>query len=749
MGIFNKTEEERKREAYQREIGEINRFIYDSEHIPFDAKASIAEFVNNITKGNIPNPFDDIETLRQILFLFDDLTFANERDCIDIYDTIKKLYPRVVKKNDDNYERMKTLFMDRFLKEGIIYYQELYDESIIALFENKEDYFEILSVALSRQTIQEYFKYARDYMTSVCKYCLTQDVLKRDIIAYLNGFSDVVDNDYEKYNEECLEKAKRRIGVYNLSPKDLAIVDTKLRRVDGYLDQCNGYLVSLTEEKKAIAALVDTGREDIKRETTESIQTLKRMIEEEKKRLMEKLDTYLLDLEETLKGKSDETFRQIIETYKSQVSDFRTLFKGYSAAASSDLLAIQRATQDSINTLQEYVSNEPQLKELLSKAQEENMVRERIIQLVEKEEELKGVSQTVSQEQIIIPGFSQVMVPYRHLVLPETIVNTLNPFFNDAIPFDQRFKKLEDKIKLKESQGVIYHKKARDIAVDLMEGDWPYLWGPSGTGKSYLIKQVADLLDMKMIEAGKITEPYSVLGYNDPQGRFCITPSFVAVLYGQLLSLDEFDNGNPDTQIVLNKIYSELLNKIENPKNIYEVMFGTDVPVDIHPNFRMIAAGNTSGDGENELFSSRGKIDESIQERLSPIYIDYDKRVEAKILEGYPSWYNFFIAFREVCLDYAKNNGLDSPKGSVSTRDAAAIRKYVNNNSKLIDQIIAEKFVQIKDSEYRKAIGRAIADKYNLSYSNCGNEEFSKPLKKATEEDIAKKLVYYCRTGVR
>ena len=162
----------------------------------------------------------------------------------------------------------------------------------------------------------------------------------------------------------------------------------------------------------------------------------------------------------------------------------------------------------------------------------------------------------------------------------------------------------------------------------------------------------------------------------------------------------------------------------------------------------MIAAGNTSGEGENSVFSSRGKLDESIQERMTPIFIDYDDRVEERILSDYPAWYKFFIDFRKACASYADNNGLETPQGTTTTRDAAAIKKYVDHNSKSLDQIIAERFIQIKDSEYRKALGKAIATTYGFDYANCKNPNFTGNLSEADEKVLAKKFVYFCKKGV-
>ena len=747
MGIFNKTPEEIKKEEEQKKLRLLEEEIYSS-NLDDSSKMFIETYLDKIKRG-YNNPFYDIDTLIRVLIGIVDSEYKDYEDFEKHFKTVTKVFHKVVDINSEDFERNKDRFIDDFVGDHGVIYNGLYDDGIFSIFKNKEDYFDIMNLINNNPLLRNNFDIIKVYIQAVSKYCLNQDVLKRDIISYLDGYETVLEEDYEKYSEECLEDAKRRVGIYNLNPKELATVDTKLRRVESFLEQFGIYMTSIKEEKKALNTLVGESKKEIRKEKDDSINRLRQLIEVEKKLLMEKLDSYLIELEDLMKTKSDETFKQVIETYKKQIEEFRNLFKGYSLAASKDLIAIQNATEDSIKTLQSYVTNEPQLQQLLTKAQEQNQVREKIVQLVAKEEELLKVAKLEQpKEQVIIPGYDRVMVPYRHMILPEQIPTSIISALDERIPFDKRIKSVEDRMKLNEAKGEIYHKKVEQIAIDIMEGDWPYLWGPSGTGKSHMVKQVADLLGMSFMKAGKITEPHSILGYNDPQGRYRITPTFIAALYGHLLSLDEFDNGNPDTQVVLNDIYSELLNKIDNPNEVCEVMFGDDIPVNIHPNFRMIAAGNTSGEGENSVFSSRGKIDESIQERMTPIYIDYDNRVEEQILKDYPSWYKFFIDFREACSNFAQNNGLEAPQGTTTTRDAAAIKKYVDHNSKSLDQIIAERFIQIKDSEYRKALGKKIADIYQIDYSNCKNPEFKDELKKVDEKVLAKKFVYYCRKGV-
>ena len=759
MGLFSRTEKEIKQEEINRKWSLLNNAIWDST-LDNDSKRLLADYTQKIKKG-YPNDFGTLDKLVLVISNILDSDFYGYEDLKEHFDKITGLYHTMVDTTKENGERDSELFLQNMVGTDGLLYRDLFDEGMYSYFNNKNDYYEIMDIISKDETLSDEIETIKDYVHRVSKYCLNQDILKRDIISYLSGFSSLLEEDYGEYTRKRLEEAKKRIGIYSIDSKELATVDSKLGRIESYFDQISIYLNQLDGEKKAVSALVETGKKDIRKETKLSIEQLKSLIELERKAIIEKLDQYLIDLEEAMKNKSDETFRQIMETYQKQVQDFRSLFQGYSLATSKDLLAIQKATEESVVKLQEYVANEPQLQELLHKAQEQNAVREKIVELVGKEEELIEASKFIKQarefkpaevkksDEVSIPGYDKrIMVPYRHMVLPPEISNKINPFLDENIPFSRRKEELLKRMEAREKEGEIFHKKVSQIAIDVMEGDWPYLWGPSGTGKSYMIKQVASLLGMDLTKAGKITEPYSVLGYNDPQGRYQITPSFIAALYGHLLFLDEMDNGNPDTQVVLNDIYSELLNKLDNPEEDCSVTFGTDVQVDVHPNFRMVAAGNTSGEGENETFSSRGKMDESIQERMTPIYVDYDNRVEESILHDYPEWYKFFISFRNACMKYAKSEGLVSVQGVTTTRDAAAIKKYITHNSKSVDQVIAERFIQIKDSEYRKELGRSIASAYGYDYDECEDFTFKGTLKKADGKVLAKKFIVACKKEV-
>ena len=306
---------------------------------------------------------------------------------------------------------------------------------------------------------------------------------------------------------------------------------------------------------------------------------------------------------------------------------------------------------------------------------------------------------------------------------------------------------LEEK-RRREENGEFFHEMVEEVIICIIEGDWVYIWGPSGCGKSFVIKQAASLIGIDLVENGKITDKYSVMAYNDPHGRFRATQSFVALFYGKMLALDEFDNGNTDTHVVFNELYSGLLDALEYyPKKKRYVTFAEDMTVPVNPNFRMIGAGNTRGGGENQIFSSRGKIDESVLERMTPKEFKYDNILEKKIFGNFKNWYSLFINFREACDLYAKQNGLDTAPGIGTTRDAAAIVKYIKHNSKTIDQIMREKFIQTKERDYLNFLKQKFVNFYGLD-EDYDNFTIPNRLEDASEIVLAKSFVKACQVGL-
>ena len=277
-----------------------------------------------------------------------------------------------------------------------------------------------------------------------------------------------------------------------------------------------------------------------------------------------------------------------------------------------------------------------------------------------------------------------------------------------------------------------------------MEGFWPYLYGPSGCGKSYIFKQAASLLGLDYVENGKIEQLHTIMAYTRPNGAFAATQTFIASLYGKLISYDEMDSGNTAVHIALSKIYDAMRDTVSNPSSPAFVTFAEDLEIPMNPNFRMIGAGNTNGDGENEIYNARGKLDESVQQRMKPKAFSYDNRIERSIFSKYPEWYKIFVRFRKACDLYAASQNYPATPGLITTRDGADIVKVLNHNSQSVDCIIRENFTQKKDVPYLRNIAKTFMDAYGITSINEYPLNGSVKANSLDEKEIAKCLVYRC-----
>lgn len=267
MGIFSKTEEEIRLKEKNTRLKNLIDIINEAESqnkISTPAKDYLVEYVEGIRKGN-SNDFDDIDTLYEVIGKVLNTEFYSEFDMRHQLSEVIKLYKLLVNKTSDENDSIKSSFLENFVGPNGLINNNLYDDSMYSLFTNKSDYFEIMNIIRNSTRATEHFDVIKEYVKSVCKYCLTQDILKRDIISFISGLDNVIDRDYRKYSDEETDNAKRRVGVYNLSPKELAECDSKLRKMGDYLEQFNIFLTSLGDEKEAITTMVDNGKTVLQR----------------------------------------------------------------------------------------------------------------------------------------------------------------------------------------------------------------------------------------------------------------------------------------------------------------------------------------------------------------------------------------------------------------------------------------------------------------------------------------------------
>ncbi len=157
-------------------------------------------------------------------------------------------------------------------------------------------------------------------------------------------------------------------------------------------------------------------------------------------------------------------------------------------------------------------------------------------------------------------------------------------------------------------QDYLYRESSRDVIVWMMTSREPfYLFGPTGCGKSSLIKQLAAKLNYPVFNItghSRLEFPDMVghLTVENDNMHFQLGPLALAMKYGGLLLLDEIDLLDPATAAGLNSILDgEPLCIAENGGEIIQP----------HPQFRFAATANTNG-GVDETGLYQGTMTQNL-----------------------------------------------------------------------------------------------------------------------------------------
>ena len=160
-----------------------------------------------------------------------------------------------------------------------------------------------------------------------------------------------------------------------------------------------------------------------------------------------------------------------------------------------------------------------------------------------------------------------------------------------------------------------------DMVRDLNNGYNIYLYGPAGTGKSHTAKQLAEALGLPFYELNQVEFAHEVCGYGDASGKFVSTPAYEAATKGGLLFFDEWDRSAQAATTVVNTM-------LANRRFTFPVIGN----VEMHPNFRVVAAGNTTMSGADNNYVAANVIDASSRDRFIFYKTDYDERIELPVM---------------------------------------------------------------------------------------------------------------------
>lgn len=174
-----------------------------------------------------------------------------------------------------------------------------------------------------------------------------------------------------------------------------------------------------------------------------------------------------------------------------------------------------------------------------------------------------------------------------------------------------------------------------------------FVFGPAGSAKTTAFEQVAAVLGLehRIQPVHAEMTVASLIGYISPvTGVYHRTPLRDAYEYGYLYGLDEMDAcRNAAILVACNSLISQ---------STYQFPDGV---VKKHPNFRLIAGGNTAGTGATGTYQGRVALDGATLNRFTTLQWGYDTDLERAIAVHYASKHPAYVdeTHRALALRWA------------------------------------------------------------------------------------------------
>lgn len=187
----------------------------------------------------------------------------------------------------------------------------------------------------------------------------------------------------------------------------------------------------------------------------------------------------------------------------------------------------------------------------------------------------------------------------------------------------------------------VQHEKFERVIKYVANNKPVFLTGPAGTGKNVLCKQIAQALGLKFYFTNAVTQEYQLKGFTDAMGNYQETQFYKAFKNGGLFMLDEMDASIPEVLIHLNAAIANRYFDFPAPIGYVEA----------HPDFRVIAAGNTFGTGASYEYVGRNQLDAASLNRFAVVKVDYSETIENNVAGGDIKLADFCRAFRKAAKD--------------------------------------------------------------------------------------------------
>ena len=675
------------------------------------AKDNNGYFALAIEKINLEpyrNIFNDDKLFGNILFDISKYGWNVE----SALNNISTVYNDIVKTgNKEEKSLFKKIY--QFLNENIVsnnwditYYMEL-----SRAYDNKELVLESLVVIKEKLNLEDFDVENKENLYSIISYPFKARVYYIEDRAVLSSLALLLETqnikDYlypgtsiTKLIDKKIKEDKKQNGIYDIDRGVLAEITHKLDVMDGKASNLNTLVntaISVMGELQANVKLSKNEINDIKMNALDELQfKANKVLEDFTAKYLELLN----DEKDSINAQKIEMFRELERELTKKMTEINNAVSQINSAAQVQIGRITATGDVSVERLEGFVKDSKEIKQLIEQTQDNQKYLEALKTV---SEQITAASKkeitAVEVPTIEVPGVAVPGVAVPTIIIPQERVvdNKINYFFDNRIPFSERFEKLKQLKERDIANGGIYHESFDDIAKLIMQGQVPYMYGPSGCGKTFMIeKQLSKLFNMNIVTNGYVLYEQDIIGYtNSATGQFVPGNFYRCYKYGDIIFLDELDNGIANATVVLNRFLG---------KNNTSYTFPDGIVTQRHPNFRIIAAGNTNGSGKTAAHNTRQKMDESVMQRLTPFHINYDNRVEYEILKNYKDWYYFAVNFREAIENMKTISGEVNTTGTFTTRDAQTLKEYLDNRAFSDDKLLEFEFIQTKDIDTLNAI---------------------------------------------
>lgn len=619
----------------------------------------------------------------------------------------------ILGENTPDFDNTVAIFKSLIGMDGLSE-KGLFDINLYATFSDKKNYLTLMQVIST-------LKNAKPICDKICGYALEAREYFVEDMAYLGNLLRVVGRlnitrlgNFESAMEDEITKLRRNNGVYDIDPVRLAQVEKNVSAAELAIENGRAVMESLDRKSQKIMRLTDELDEKAKNVQEATAHYLDVKTENAKAVLEDAMRECQEIQRKSILMEKDLFLKQFFSDAETELSKYRSEAQAITSTASASVASLGRDADDMIQRLRRATENDDKLQKFVESSRKDDAILQKIEKLTVlndsmiermKKESLTEPARVVSKEEnpeepAVLKKEMTDAALNAQTVMPVPVATTkrtnkpippVNPLLDVSVPFSERYAIVQAEKKRRMEQGELFHEAFDDVITALMEDANPYLIGPSGCGKTYMINQIGQILGMECTDIGYINEEYDILGYVTAMGEYNESNFYRLYKYGGIAFCDELDNGNSKATVKLNSFLTNQTNAC--------YFFPGGERVDRHANFRVIAAGNTDGSGANSNYSTREKIEESVQQRMIPIYVDYDNRVEKKILSKYPNWFEFACAFRKATDLWEESCGVPA-QGIFTTRDAYRIKRYLDDASFTPEKIMNYEFVQTKEPEY-------------------------------------------------